>query len=303
MGFHSTLFLVPKEDGGQRPVTNLKVLNSFVTVQHFKMEGIHTLKDLLKPGDWLAKVDLKDAYFAVPIHPDHRKYLRFSVGTDTYQFTCLPFGLASASWVFTKTLRPVAALVRELGVRAVFYIDDTLIMVESKERLNEQTTALTYLLKCLDFTINSAKTLLGPTQSLEFLGFSVNTTNMELSLPPEKMKKIRVEARKLQKEESLPARTLARLLGKMNATAQVIPPAPLFYHHLQRDLTQALWKSSQSYDTCLTLSQYSSDELVWWDSQMVKWNGRTILVRNTDLIIDSDASRAGWGATGQGAHG
>lgn len=49
--FLSTLFLVPKKDGGQRPVINLKNLNSFVEVPHFKMEGIHTLKGLLKKGD------------------------------------------------------------------------------------------------------------------------------------------------------------------------------------------------------------------------------------------------------------
>ena len=49
------------EDGGQRLVINLKPLNQFLQVEHFKMEGIHTLRDNLKPGDWLGKVDLKDA--------------------------------------------------------------------------------------------------------------------------------------------------------------------------------------------------------------------------------------------------
>ena len=43
-GFYSTLFLVPKKDGGQRPVVNLKELNKFVATSHFKMEGVHTLK-------------------------------------------------------------------------------------------------------------------------------------------------------------------------------------------------------------------------------------------------------------------
>ena len=62
-GFLSTLFLVPKKDGGQRPVINLKKLNSFINAPHFKMEGIHTLKSLLEKGDWLVKIDLKDAYF------------------------------------------------------------------------------------------------------------------------------------------------------------------------------------------------------------------------------------------------
>ena len=62
-GLYSNLFLVPPKDGGQRPVINLKALNQFVQPCHFKMEGIHTLRDLIKQGDWLAKVDLKDAYF------------------------------------------------------------------------------------------------------------------------------------------------------------------------------------------------------------------------------------------------
>ena len=57
--FYSKIFLVPKKDGGQRPVINLKALNSFVHPEHFKMEGIHTLKDLLEQGDWLAKIDLR----------------------------------------------------------------------------------------------------------------------------------------------------------------------------------------------------------------------------------------------------
>ncbi len=82
-GFYSTLFLVPKKDGRQRPVINLKALNQYVQTYHFKMEGLQTLKDLLKPGDWLAKVDLKDAYFAIPINPSHRKYLRFVVDNPT----------------------------------------------------------------------------------------------------------------------------------------------------------------------------------------------------------------------------
>ena len=65
-GFVSQLFAVPKKDGGIRPVVNLKVLNSYAKQVSFKMEGIHLLKDLLCPGDWMAKVDLKDAYFAIP---------------------------------------------------------------------------------------------------------------------------------------------------------------------------------------------------------------------------------------------
>ena len=99
-GFYSVLFLVSKKDGGQRPVINLIALNQFVQAQHFKMEGVHTLKEILKPGDWLAKVNLKDALFTIPIHVAHRKYLRFTFQEKVYEFNCLPFSLSSAPWVF-----------------------------------------------------------------------------------------------------------------------------------------------------------------------------------------------------------
>ena len=104
--------MVPKKDGSLRPVINLKALNQFIQPHHFKMEGVNAMKDQIRQNDWLAKVDLKDAYFAIPILPSHRKYLRFSIQQEIFQFNCLPFSLSSALWVFTKTLKPMTALLR-----------------------------------------------------------------------------------------------------------------------------------------------------------------------------------------------
>ena len=75
--FVSSLFLVPKRDGNSRAVINLKDLNVFLQYDHFKTEGIHLLRHLLQPNDWLGKIDLKDAYFVVLIWRDHRQNLRF----------------------------------------------------------------------------------------------------------------------------------------------------------------------------------------------------------------------------------
>lgn len=65
--FVSNLSLVPKTSGEMRPVINLKCLNSFLEYFHFKMENINSLIDFLWPNDFITTIDLKDAYFTVPM--------------------------------------------------------------------------------------------------------------------------------------------------------------------------------------------------------------------------------------------
>ena len=76
---------------------------------------LNMLKDLLRAGDWTAKIDLKDAYFMIPIAKEDREFLMFK-WKMTHQFPRLLFGLSSAQWVFTKTTRPVVAIMREVGL-------------------------------------------------------------------------------------------------------------------------------------------------------------------------------------------
>ena len=107
--FLSPMFLVPKADGSWRPVINLRSLNQFVVSPHFKMEGIRVVKGLLRKNDWMVKLDLKDAYLSVPMSSPHRRFLRFEWRQQIWEFNCLPFGLNSAPYTFTKLLKPAMA--------------------------------------------------------------------------------------------------------------------------------------------------------------------------------------------------
>ena len=101
-GFYSRLFLVEKATGGWRPVIDLSPLNGFVRQTPFKMETPASVVASVREGDFLASVDLKDAYFQVPIHQESRKYLRFLSEGVVYQFKVLCFGLCTAPQVFTR---------------------------------------------------------------------------------------------------------------------------------------------------------------------------------------------------------
>ena len=103
---------------------------------------------------------------------------------------------------------------------------------------------------------------------LKVLGFMVDATSMELSLPTQKIKKIWAESRQLLEAEHVTC-ALSRLIGTMNATNQVIP-LPHFYRSLQIDLASALRRGNQDYKTSLALCPDSREELIWWDTQMIK---------------------------------
>ena len=111
-GFYSKVFLVPKKGGKLRPVTNLEPLNSFITAPHFQMTTLKDVFQLLQKDDWAVYLDLKDAYFHVPVHPRHRRFLQFIWRNRTYRYKCLPFGLSTSPRTFTRVTKPVVHRLR-----------------------------------------------------------------------------------------------------------------------------------------------------------------------------------------------
>ena len=103
--FISLIFLVPKPEDSFGMILNLKSLNEKMPYIHFKMETIKLILILVTPNCYMAKVDIKDAYYSVPILPEHQKYLKFYFRGILYQFTCLPNGICSCSRKFTKLLK------------------------------------------------------------------------------------------------------------------------------------------------------------------------------------------------------
>ncbi|CAI7776881.1 unnamed protein product [Closterium sp. NIES-54] len=73
-------------------------------------------------------VDLKSGYHHVDIHPSCWNYLGFQFEGRSYVFRSLPFGLATAPFVFTQLIKQLARRWRALGVRVIPYVDDIIIL-------------------------------------------------------------------------------------------------------------------------------------------------------------------------------
>ena len=105
-------------------------------------------------------------------------------------------------------------------------------MASTKETLSYHVTLTVTLLEMLG-VVNYQKSQLHPTQSIEFLGFHINSVTLNISPPLAKVKSIRKECRKVLENPDIMIRELARLLGKLSASIQAVFPEPLHYRHIQ----------------------------------------------------------------------
>nr|CAH7749579.1 unnamed protein product [Callosobruchus chinensis] len=160
--FVSNTFTTPKRDGSLRLIINLKQLNAFIKTDHFKLEDHKTVARLITPGCFLAKVDLQDAYFLVPIHRHYRKYLRFRFANCLYEYNCLCFGINCAPRLFTKIIKPIVAYLRYKGHCSIVYLDDFLLLGKSYDDCLDNVLETIHLLQFLGFVINFNKSRLTP---------------------------------------------------------------------------------------------------------------------------------------------
>ena len=171
LGFYSRLFLVPKPGNRWRPVIDLSSLNQYLTVSKFKMETPESIRTSLRQGEWVTSIDLSDAYLHIPIHPQSRKFLRFHHKETSYQFTSLPFGLATARLVFTSLVKEVKLLALKQDIRLHQYLDDWLIRASSQDEAQKHTVKLLSLIQNLGFIVNLQKSELNPQQRFDFIGY------------------------------------------------------------------------------------------------------------------------------------
>ena len=147
MSFISQIFLVEK--GGSTASDQPKGLEPICASGTLQNGGSSPDTRLTPTKDWMVKMDLKDVYLQIPMHPDYQHLLQFIWGQKHFKFQCLPFDLSSAPWVFTKLLKPVVGFLRQIGLRLIVYLDDMLFMHTNKDQLEAMAPLICKILKSL----------------------------------------------------------------------------------------------------------------------------------------------------------
>ncbi len=295
-GFYSPYFIVPKKGGGLRPILDLRVLNWALHKLPFRMLTQRRIFQCVRPLDWFAAIDLKDAYFHVSILPRHRPFLRFAFEGRAYQYKALPFGLSLSPRVFTKVVEAALVPLREAGIRILNYLDDWLILAQSRVLLCEHRDMVLSHLSRLGLQVNREKSKLSPMQRISFLGMELDSVNLTARLSEERAQSMLRCLESLQHKRAVPLKHFQRLLGHMASSAAITPLGLLHMRPLQRWLHDRVPRWAWRHGTYrVSLTQSCRRTFSPWSDLAFLRAGVPLEQVSRHVVVSTDASATGWG--------
>ena len=297
--FINNIFLREKRDSTLdnpkfRVILNMKPLNKqYVELIHHKICTLNTCCDLLEKHWFMASIDLRNAFFSIPMNESFTKFLKFRFEDQMFKFEVLPMGFRDSPRLFCKILKPVLAHLRKKGFISSVYIDDFFLTGPTFEECSLNVKVTLNLLQSLGFNI-SQKSCLVPTQCLHHLGFMIDSVNMRICLHSDKKSNILNMLINALNTPCISIKMLASIIGTLVATFQGILYGPLYYRNMELLKINSL-KVSQNYNRKVVLNQESKDEMKWWVDEGLN-SHKPISMGNPVYVIQSDASNKGWGA-------
>lgn len=232
----------------------------------------------------LIKLDIKDAYRIVPVHPADYHLLGVRWEDQTYVDRSLPFGLRSAPKIFTAIADFIAWVLHCLGVQhQLHYLDDYLFLaIHGGENLRD---AILQIFHLVGIPVAVHKTE-GPATALAFLGILIDTHTFELRLPADKLAHLQELIQSWVGRKHCTRRDLESLLGYLSHAATVINQGRTFL----RQLFFLLARDRAPYHR-IHLDLGARADLLWWKVFLQDWNGSSFFPPTTPALeVVSDAS-------------
>ena len=240
----SGLGLVPKHDGGWRVIHHLFApiglsINDFIdsntySLSYCSVDDAYAFINQLGPGTLLCKIDLKDAFRLIPVHPADWNLLGIHWKQQFFIDTCLPFGLRSAPYLFNRLANAIHwTLENNYNIPHILhYLDDFLTAGPA-----DSNVCSTYLHSMLTFCnkinapIKQSK-VEGPTTCLTFLGIQLDTISMEASITSERKQSLLNELQLMHTRHKCTKCELLSLIGKLSFSCKVLPAGRIFLRRL-----------------------------------------------------------------------
>ena len=165
----SNLVVAKKKSGALRVCVDLRAVNKAVVPDQYPLPTSEELTAQFYGSTVFSKLDLRQGYLQVPLHPSSRNLTAFVTHVGVFRYTRMPFGLCSAPSCFQKVMVSVLAGIPGVAI----YLDDIVVHGPTTgvhdERLNRVFAALAKH----TLTLNTEKCVLAVPE-IEFVGFRLS---------------------------------------------------------------------------------------------------------------------------------
>ena len=259
-------FTVGKPDGTRRMVHNFGPLNKHITCPKTSFPSPRSVLANTQRGEWATKVDLKNGYYNMRMHPAVRHLLTYRIGQRFFEYCVVPMGINIAPPAFQELTTAFAAWAsRRLGVKISVYLDDFLLRHPDRAKLAWATRRFVRLLVEAGFVVNIKKSALVPAQEQEFLGVIINTISLSTRLTKQKQDDYASAIMKALACARPTIRSLATLRGKL-VFANTTTSRPSRFHlaALNHLIGSVSWRSPSARRSW---TPEARRELLWWSSE------------------------------------
>ena len=165
---------VPKKDGTVRLCGDYKVtINEALDVDQYPLPRPEDLFATLANGNTFSKLDLSQAYQQMLLDSESEKYLTINTPLGLYQYTRLPYGVASAPAMFQRAMDIILQ-----GITGVIcYIDDILVTGETDKEHLDRLEQVLRRLKEYGLRVKQKKCEFLK-ESVEYLGHKVDSEGL-----------------------------------------------------------------------------------------------------------------------------
>ena len=294
---------VIKSNGKLRPITDCSrpdasAINNFMqsTFKSFSYNSVEDAVAILDQNDHMAVVDISSAYRSVNINPEHLEFQGlswdFGNGPEHLVDRRLCFGLRCAPNIFNSISSFVVQIAKAWGAsRVINYLDDFLIIAPDAPSCALQRDIVISALQHLGFQI-SWKKVTDPDEVTTFLGITIDSLKLELSLPIEKVHKLRLVLLSLIDRGHASKKELECVGGLVSHCAYIIKGGRTFSRRIF-DLSASYSRHSHR----IPLSKEILADFEWWLAFCHVFNGRACMIKGVHPVpIVSDSSFHGFGA-------
>lgn len=173
------LVMVRKQDNTFRPCLDFRKLNAVIKSDNYPLPNMNIILNTLESCKYLSKIDLKRAFWLIPLTKESMRYTAFQVpGKGFYEFTCLSFGLKISPPVFQRLIDEVIGPDLDCFVKR--YLDDLLIATETYEQHVDILSRVLDRLRDANLQVNWDKSDFLAAR-VEYLGYIVDSDGTRIN--------------------------------------------------------------------------------------------------------------------------